>query len=206
MPTRTCPSRTCSRIWDSRRNPLRRIAPRSRGGRTWAKRTGASRTSRPSASRTRKSPPCSSRSEREQLAAGHRRAFLLRARQGQRGSRRLRRRLAVVPARQPAPPAAGLARSAGHGRPPHDDHRHLQRRIPARPRRPRLRGSRTDLHRRPAPLGLDADRADPGLAFTGRGHGGTAEPRADCRLGGPVSERPRRVPGSRARFASQGLA
>ena len=40
-------------------------------------------------------------------------------------------------------------------------------------------GARSDLHRRPAALGLDAARADPGLALAGRGHAGAAQHPAD---------------------------
>ena len=197
MPTCTCRSRTCSRTLGSRRARSPPIALPLRGGRSSARRTGASRTSRPSASRTRTSPPCSA-GEGGTLAAGRAVHFcfaLGKANEDrgdydtawewyQRGNQHQRPLVSHDPLVMEKPPLG--------------DHRHLQRRIPARARGPRLRRRPTDLHRRPAPLGLDADRADPRLALAGRGHGGTAQPRADRRLGRPLPERPGRLPGSRA--------
>ena len=53
------------------------------------------------------------------------------------------------------------------------------------------REPRPDLHPRPAALGLDADRADPRLAFPGRGHAGTLRHASgscsSCRAATPIS-------------------
>ena len=86
-----------------------------------------------------------------------------------------------------------------------EDRRSLQPRVPRAACRRGFRIGRADLHRRPAALGLDADRADPGEPQPGGGHARAVDARRHRGFDRPLPARPRGVSGSRPRAARPGL-
>ena len=174
--------------------------------RTSAKSTGAWRTSRCSGSRAR--------SRRDGRAGGargpepeRRHPFPLRARQGVRGHGRLRSRLGLLPHRQSAAAASGCPTIPSRFEVRHEEIAEVF--TPGVPRQHAGQGfesGRADLHRRPAALGLDADRADPREPQPGRRHRRAADAGRIAVLDRPLSARPHGVSGSRARAARPGLS
>ncbi len=139
--------------------------------------------------------------KREDLSRERRHPFPLRARQGLRGRRRLRPRLGALSRRQPAPAAAGVLRPGGLRGAPRGDRGGLQPRVPRAARGRGIRVGRADLHRRPAALGLDADRADPREPQPGGGHARAADARRNRVLDRALPPRQPRVSGGRPRAA-----
>ena len=118
--------------------------------------------------------------------------FPLRARQGVRGRGRLRPRLALLRHRQPAAAASMVfhdpvvVRDSATSRSSKSSTASSWSAMRARA----IRVRRADLHRRPAALGLDADRADPREPQPGGRHAGAADARRDRRLDRPLPARP----------------
>ena len=131
----------------------------------------------------------------------------LRARQGVRGPGRLRHRVALLRHRQSASAQEGVLRSRRDARAA----TRISSRYSAASSSSEHAGAgyesaRADLHRRPAALGLDADRADPRQSQPGRRHAGAADARQSRGLDRPVSARSRRISESRARPAGEGFS
>ena len=188
-PSCTCRSRTRSRPSDGARRRSSPIATRRRHALRSAMPTGALRISRPIAStmtelaqmRAAEAAAATSRVDRYHLC------FALGKALEDRGAVRgvlcvLRARQRAQARRQRLPPGGHRAQYA-----PADRSLHA-RTVRAEPGQRRSR-PRPDLHRRPAALRLDPDRADPRLALGGRRHaragrhpphgGGTAGPRVE---------------------------
>ena len=196
--------RTRSRPAATRRRRCAPIAPPSPRSPTSARCTGAWPTSRCSGSRTRRSPRWSSRSRATDLSESadiHFRFALAKAYEDRgdydrawhyydTGNQRQRKTVFHDPVAMELRHEEIAAvftpelfeKFAGAG--------------------PRVAGA--DLHRRPAALGLDADRADPREPQPGRGHGRAADAGAPRLLDRPLPRGQEEVPGVGSRPARPG--
>ena len=111
---------------------------------------------------------------------------MFRARQGARGPGRVRGVLRLLRARQRIEEDRVSATGPSRSSAPPGCRSACARRSSSPRGRVRLRQRGTDIHRRPAALGLDADRADSRLALRGRRHDGArGYPAAGAGSAGP---------------------